>query len=319
MQRQSCHSKWAGLIAILWLALGVSSGAMAQEKPTKSVEEKSPSSSPSWYQTPAKTLQIDTLLQLAAGWTELDDENIDARPLLSVHRARIWFRGQVHQRVNYVLHLAFDRIGADQYAMLQAAPLSAGRPVGVQDAIIQYDVLGTGAFRITGGFMRPNVGRESNTPVPAVVTHEPGLTSTLARRMSAGTGHGRAGGVDLGGRIAVGPSHLIYHIGVFTPATAGTSPDGIDYKASMGVEASPLFAGSLIVGFGRLNQMRGGDLLFLPNPWTKGWSVMLGASASAQMKTDAYEQTVVQTYFGSTYVEGFQLDGEFVTAKRENR
>ena len=62
---------------------------------------------------------------------------------------------------------------------------------------------------------------KSNTPVPALVTHEPGLTSTLARRMSAGTGHGRAGGVDLGGRIGLGPTNVIYHIGVFTPAALG--------------------------------------------------------------------------------------------------
>ena len=84
-----------------------------------------------WYETPSKPVKIDTLLQLAAGWTDLGQEGIDPRPLL-VHRARLWFQGLVHQRINYVLHLAFDRIGADQYAMLQAAPLSAGRPVRVQ-------------------------------------------------------------------------------------------------------------------------------------------------------------------------------------------
>ena len=116
----------------------------------------------------------------------------------SVHRARLWFRGRFRPR-NYVLHLAFDRIGADEYAMLQAGPLGPARPLAVQDALVQYDVFGTASNY--AGFLRPNVGRESNTPVPAVGTHEPGLTSFLARRMTTGTGHGRAGGIDLGGRF----------------------------------------------------------------------------------------------------------------------
>ena len=249
----------ATLVAAL---VSLSTAAVADVKKSGTAVTKADATAIAWYETPSKPVKIDTLLQLAAGWTDLEQEGIDPRPLLSVHRARLWFRGLVHQRINYVLHLAFDRIGADQYAMLQAAPLSAGRPVGVQDAIIQYDVLGTGTLRITGGFMRPNVGRESNTPVPDLVTHEPGLTSTLARRMSAGTGHGRAGGVDLGGRIGLGPTNVIYHIGVFTPAGAGTSPDGTDYNASMGVTASPLFAGSLILAFGKqLDARRRSSLL----------------------------------------------------------
>ena len=96
---------------------------------------------------------------LTAGWTENEAEGFDGRPLMSVHRARVWFRGNAHKRLKYVAHLAFDRIGADQYALLQGKPFSASRAPAVQDAFAQWDVYGSGALRLTGGWMRPQIGR----------------------------------------------------------------------------------------------------------------------------------------------------------------
>jgi len=275
-----------------------------------------------WYATPEKALQIDALFHAAVGWTDRKAANIEARPFFSVHRARLWFRGKVHERVNYVLHLAFDRIGADEYAMLQAGPLGPARPLAVQDALVQYDVFGTKALRVSAGFLRPNVGRESNTPVPAVGTHEPGFTSTLARRMTTGTGHGRAGGVNLGGRFEnlagdALPTALIYQLGAFAPTRAGKGVDGTEYANSLGLQAAPLYGGSLSLVFGSLSHMRAGDLLFLPNSWSKDWTVMLGAGVSAQMENDFFDRTLVQSYYANASAFGFFFDGELVTAERK--
>ena len=292
-----------------------------KDAPAKPVQEANAEPA-KWYATPDKPLQIDALFHAAVGWTDRKAANIDARPFFSVHRARLWFRGKVHDRVNYVLHLAFDRIGADEYAMLQAGPLGPARPLAVQDALVQYDVFGTKALRISAGFLRPNVGRESNTPVPAVGTHEPGLTSFLARRMTTGTGHGRAGGIDLGGRFEnlAGdslPLALIYHAGAFTPTREGMGADGTQYSNSLGLQGAPLFGGSLSLVFGSLSHMRAGDLLFLPNPWSIDWTVMLGGAASAQMKNDFFDRTVVQSYYANASAYGVYFDGEFVTAERK--
>ena len=281
-------------------------------------KKKDDSKAVSWYEAPSKKLVIDSLAQIAAGWTQLDQEGIDGRPFFSVHRARLWVRGKAHQRVNYVLHLAFDRIGADQYAMIQSKPISAVRPTVVQDALIQYDAFGNGTLRLSAGFLRPNVGRESNTPVPALPTHEPGFTSTLARIATTGAGHGRAGGVNVGGRVKLGPTHVIYNVGAFLPTRDGKTTSGVEYKRSAGEKAAPLVAGSLILALGSLDQMKGGDLLFLPTAWTNKKSLILGGGMGFQGETDHHKKNEVISGFASVHFDTIQVDGEWVKATKES-
>ena len=270
----------------------------------------------SWYQAPSKALKVDAMINLAMGWTEQTADGIDARPLMSVHRARLWFRGQASSRLKYVAHLAMDRIGADEFSLLQGRPFAAGRSPVVQDFFLQYDAFGDGKLRLTAGFVRPQVGRENNTAVVGLATQEPALTSSLARIASVQAGHGRATGVDFGGRLAFGAFKTIYHLGVFTPTSTGTTPDGVDYNQSMGSKSAPLIAGSLILGYGDLPQLKGGDYIILPNNWSRGTDIMVGGSASMQGETDRFEKSEILTAFGSVNAANIVIDGEFVTATR---
>ena len=247
------------------------------------------------------------------GWTDRDTQYIYQLPLFSVHRARLFVRGKAEKRLTYLLHFAFDRIGADEYAMLQGKPLNAQRPVGVQDALFQYNY-GKGKLRLTGGFFRPQVGRESNTPIPMVPNHEPALTSTLARRLSVGAGHGRASGINLGGRISVGgTSMFLYNIGTFAPVTADTSDEkkftssqakSLPHSSRVTLCMRPVTTSSFAQG-----------LLVTPNPWDEGFGLLIGASGAVRGETD-FNKGTTTNLFANIYAGSFHLDGEFVMGIR---
>ena len=308
---------------VMMLSTGVSA---AEEAPVKEEAPASPAlekeavavASPApWYENAGKPFKVDALVNLTAGWTENEAEGFDGRPLMSVHRARVWFRGNAHKRLKYVAHLAFDRIGADQYALLQGKPFSASRAPAVQDAFAQWDVYGSGALRLTGGWMRPQIGRENTAVVVALPNQEPALTAALVRTATVGAGHGRATGLNLGGRVTLGESKIFYHLGMFAPTGSGTTEEGVEYDQSMGGTASPLFTGSLMYGYGKMSQLKNGDYLFLPNSWSKDLEILVGGSASSQGETDRFNSTMVYSGFGSISAFGVTVDGEYVAADRE--
>ena len=220
-------------------------------------------------------------MNLTAGWTENEAEGFDGRPLMSVHRARVWFRGNAHKRLKYVAHLAFDRIGADQYALLQGKPFSASRAPAVQDAFAQWDVYGSGALRLTGGWMRPQIGRENTAVVVALPNQEPALTAALVRTATVGAGHGRATGLNLGGRVTLGESKIFYHLGMFAPT--GSVPPRRALNTTRAWEGRQVpCSGSLMYGYGKMSQLKNGDYLFLPNSWSKDLEILVGGSASSR-------------------------------------
>lgn len=267
-------------------------------------------------------IKVEGLVQFAAGWTHRDSPEVDDRPFLSVHRARLFLRGKPHSRINYLVHFAFDRIGADEFALLQGKPLSASRGVVIQDALAQFAVLDQRRITLSGGFFRPTVGRESNSAVPAMPNHEPALTSTLVRRLTTDTGHGRASGVNLGGRLPLSSLRIVYNLGLFAPVKSGSfsNENGMtetEYARSQGARSAPLVTGNLILTDETLSQFRANDLLFVANPFSKTMGWMAGASASHRDRTDEHESTFVQTYFAQIYGAGFYLDGEFAHAARD--
>lgn len=273
-----------------------------------------------WLPAPAKQLKVDGLVRVMGGWTAQDRDGVAARPALSVHRARMWLRGAAHKRLRFVVHFAFDRIGVDEYALLQGKPFSASRSPVIQDAMLQADLIPSIKLRLTAGFLRPTVGRENNSIVPALPNHEVALTGVLARMGSVQTGHGRAAGATLGGRLNLGPAKVIYHAGVFGPTSSfdRDKTDTLNFSSSMGAKGSPLLSGSLIIGLGKINQLRGGDLLFLANPWSKGSSLMVGVSGAQQGETERNGATQVLSAFAAVHWGPLVVDGEWVAASREN-
>ena len=270
-----------------------------------------------WMELSSQSVRVETLFNFAAGWTDQDSEAFEPRPLLSLHRARIWLKGKLTRKLKYVTHFAFDRIGADQFSLLQGKPGDTNRFPMVQDLLLRYDHAKSGQLRITGGFFRPFVGRENASAVIALPNHDIALTGVLARRGSTGTGHGRATGLNLGGRLQISALKVIYQAGAFGPTTAG-SIDGTDYEQSIGAQGSPLFAGGLTLAFGKPAQLVGADYLFLPNPWKDDFGLAFGASSSVQGETEQFNQSNVYSGFAALNWSGLFIDGEYVLVARED-
>jgi len=264
------------------------------------------------------TAQLSGLVQTATGVTKLDDTNVDARPLTSVYRARFWVQGAWEQRASYMVHFAYDRLGADEFALLQGKPLSSARSPAVQDIILHLNVLPKQRLILTTGFFRPTVGQENNTVVIKTVTLEPALTSTLVRRGTVEQGHGRSAGANLGSRIDLGELSLQLHLGMFMPTVSG-SLDDLSYQQSVGTQRSALISGAMRLVWGKRDQLKNGNLLFFTSPTQEGRAVHVGASGAYQGATDRFRESQVVTAFASAHLGGALLDGEWVNAKRFNR
>ena len=265
--------------------------------------------------------QLSGLIQTTAGFTSLQDTQVDARPLLSVYRARFWLKGQVSPIADYILHLAFDRIGADEFALLQGKPLSKARSLAVQDAMLHFHLLPKRGLVLTSGFLRPSVGRENNTLVITLPSIEPALSASLVRQATAEIGHGRMGGFNLGHHSRFGSSSLQLHFSVSMPSVEGDSDPGteesISYTQSQGVKLSPLYAGTLQLNWGPLHQMGNQGMLTLINPFKKARAFHIGVSGSHQGETERFAQSQVMTAYAYAHLDDFMFDGEWVSAARE--
>ncbi len=286
----------------------------------KSTKSKQPSL---WLTRPKGPIVVNGMVYAVAGWTARHSSAAPAvsdRALFSLHRGRVWFRGKPHERLSYLVQFSFDRAGADEYALLQGANLGLTRAPSLLDARAHYQLVAGGKSVLTAGFFRPAVGLESNAIVPALSSHEPGLTAVLARRGTVEAGHGRAAGVNLGGRIKLGSLGLVYQLGVAAPNANGSIVDDTGktvatYGGSSGEQASPLIAGSLALTWGA-DAFRAAHMLHLSNTYSGKTSFTLGASGSHQGATDRAKTSAVTSAFAMAHIGGLNADFEWVQASR---
>ena len=292
-----------GLLYILTLPLLCQGLVFAKE----SVEVKT-------KPTQSKT-ELSGLLETAVGWTSLKDHSVDDRPWLSVHRARFWVKGAVNKQASYVMHFALDRIGADQFAMLQSRPLSTSRAPAIQDAMLHFHILPKKALVLTSGFLRPTVGRENNVAVITEPNMEPALTSGLVRQVTTETGHGRAGGVNLSHFSQYGKFGVLLHLGMFMPTVKGAKEE-LEYDQSQGSKLNPLFTSTLQLTWGTRMQMANENTLLIFNPLTKSRGIHLGGSIGQQGETERFKQSQVWTVYSMAHWDYLLFDTEWVSAKR---
>jgi hypothetical protein len=314
---QSRAAHLSSLIGFVLLLLPAASSAQSAGAASDSpVPKAAPATR--WLKGTGQGPKVSGLVYSVAGWT-MRDENaapaVDDRPLMSLHRGRLWLRGKPHARLSYMLHFGFDRMGADEYALLQGSALSTARVPALLDARAQFQALSGGLLTLTAGFFRPAVGSENNAVVFAASSHEPALTAVLARRGSAGAGHGRAAGLNLGGRWRRGALGVVYQLGLSMPTASGALASGATYDSSMGAKVSPLMATTLALTWGA-DPFRGGHMVHLTNTYNGKLSLALGASASQQGATDLATRSEVITAFALAHLGGLNLDGEWVQAER---
>lgn len=238
-------------------------------------------------------------------------EAVDDRFNVSLRRARIVFNGDPYPRLGYTLALFYDQTGYDILSAGLGATNKDQPAVGVWDAFGQYR-LGKkrSAPVLTAGYFRPQMQRESITTAWAPTSFEKAMSQNYVRRHLAGTGPGRATGLNIGGLWLGQNIGLNYNAGLFTPVAAAF--DG----SSGGRKWAPLWAGRLSLQLGQ-PEMTAYKIAYETNYFNQRKGLSLDFNASNQGATDRFDRS---TGYGPGFLFNwgpFNADGEWIWLQRE--
>lgn len=148
--------------------------------------------------------------------TYLPDEG-QANILL--RRARVGLRGALLKDLTYTAVVAFDQVGHDPRSGTGGATNNGSFPqVGLIDAFVVWKLPGCGETAVvSGGYLRPQYGREHLTGGFVVNSMEKMATQNYMRAPLIGSIPGRAPGWQVGGLLGLGKPflHLRYDAGLF--------------------------------------------------------------------------------------------------------
>jgi hypothetical protein len=196
-----------------------------------------------------KSLEIMQTYQLW-GVETFDPQNIpvaDARADLYLRRARLGLKGQAYPTLDYLVWFAYDNVGKDPVTGTLGSPQAVPNTTfQVWDAYLTWHADSAWA-NLTGGLLRPLVGREFASSYTAVPSLEKSLTHYYVRDHLHTRPSGRETGINLGGYKADSIGHWAfgYDFGLFDAAQEKTSaaPAG-------SLKWSPLYAGRLSATLG---------------------------------------------------------------------
>ncbi len=215
---------------------------------------------------------------------------VENRLNVLLRRARFGFRYQPYEQLKFNLHLAYDQLGRDVLASGVGGFNNDSRPtLYIFDAFAQYQIKPeSDALVLTGGYFRPQLGRESITSAWSVNSMEKSMTQNYLRRHLVGIGPGRAVGLNLGGlvRNAAHQAKWNYNLGIFFPQSFSAT------NATAGVDQSPLIAGRVVSYLGdpeQANYKIGYDI----NYYGKRNGLSLGLGGSYQGANELFKASYV--------------------------
>jgi len=175
-------------------------------------------------------------------------ERVGNRFNVLLRRARLGFKAEPYEGLQFTVAGAYDLIGRDVLSALVGGSNNGPLPAfGIWDAFFQWRAKqGSEAFNLVGGYFRPQFSRESITSGWAVNSMEKAMSQNYIRQHLVGTGPGRAVGINLGGLLPGGKGKpwFNYNLGVFTPQALANNGN------SVGREFAPLFVGRAVLYLG---------------------------------------------------------------------
>ena len=215
-------------------------------------------------------------------------ESVDDRLNVQLRRARLGFKAEPYEGLQFTIAGAYDLIGRDVLAGLVGGTNNGSIPnFGIWDAFFQWKIKkNSEAFNLVGGYFRPQLSRESITSGWSVNSMEKSMSQNYIRRHLVGAGPGRALGINLGGLLleegrSVG---LNYNIGIFNPVTLANNGN------SSGSAFAPLFTGRAVVYLGD-PEMDKYKIGYDINYYGKRKGLSAGFGGSWQGKTDVFESS----------------------------
>jgi hypothetical protein len=215
-------------------------------------------------------------------------EPVDNRFNPFFRRARLGFNANAYDHLKFKVVTFFDGLGADMLGADVGSAFGSFPGIGIWDAYFSWDLMpATDWFHLTGGYFRPQFGRESITSGFATTSGEKGTQQTYIRNHLVGQGSGRASGINLGGLIFPENSlvSINYNVGLFHTNTTGSGQ--IAATLSSGILWSPLLTARAVINVGdpELNTY---DIAYVSNYYNERKGISIGFSSSTQGQTDLF-------------------------------
>lgn len=215
-------------------------------------------------------------------------EEVDARFNPHLRRARIGFRTNPYEDLKFTVVAYYDLMGRDALgSSIGGANNPHGTEFGIWDAFFQYKISKeSDALHLTGGFFRPQLGRESITSGFATTSGEKAMQQNYIRRHLVGTGPGRAVGVNVGGILDVRDTNLRlnYNLGMFTPQKTSELPN------TVGQSWSALWVARAVLMIGD-PEMSSYKIGYQTNYYNERNGVSIGFGGSFQDETDLFTRS----------------------------
>lgn len=236
---------------------------------------------------------------------------VDNRLNVYLRRARLLFRGEPYEGLQYFLAMHFDQAGHDLLSATQGPNNMSEPSVGIWDAFVQYRLPFAGdALHLTAGWFRPQFQRESITTGWGVSSLEKAMSQNYVRTHLTGRGPGRAAGLNLGGMIKGERIALLYNTGLFNPLLTGLAGN------SVGIQYAPLLSGRLSLQLGD-PEMASYGLGYTTNYFGKRKGLSIDVNIARQGQTDQFQ---VSNAWGTGFLfnhGAWVIDGEWVWMARK--
>ncbi|MBK7869723.1 MAG: hypothetical protein IPJ74_03080 [Saprospiraceae bacterium] len=231
-------------------------------------------------------------------------EPIDNRFNIMLRRARLGFRTEPYNGLQFNVVGAYDLIGRDLNSALVGGANNGSQPAFfLWDAFFQWKVNKSNeALNIIAGYFRPQLSRESITSGWAVNSMEKAMSQNYIRTHLVGTGPGRAVGLNLGGLLL---NHNInYNIGIFNPVFQSNNGN------STGKNFAPLLVGRVAFNIGE-SEMENYKIAYDINYFNERKGLTLAVGGAWQGKTDLFTQSYTTSVDALMNLGAFSLDGEW--------
>ena len=241
-------------------------------------------------------------------------EAVDGRFNIQLRRARLGFKAEPYDGLQFTVVGAYDLIGRDVLTGQAGGANNGSIPeFGIWDAFFQWHIKkGSEAFSLVGGYFRPQLSRESITSGWSVNSMEKAMSQNYIRRHLVGTGPGRALGINLGGLLLSDGNKLglNYNLGIFNPLALANNGN------SVGTRFAPLLVGRAVVYLGNPEMTKykiGYDI----NYYSQRKGLSIGGGGSWQGQTDVFESSYAASTDFLFNWGPLNIDGEWNFMSRE--
>lgn len=313
------------------IALTMSAGAFAQSETSVPTEKKFGLKTPDFKLESYAQIQgwgVYSMNRASQNDNDAGLDKADQRANFFFRRARLGFRGKPYKNLTYTLSMFYDNAGHDSMSATRNAtnaPVSDGKQtdvtkqqpdVGLWDFFLTWKLTSSDMFHLTGGYLRPQISRESLTAAFNVNSFEKAPSQNYIRQSVIGRGFGRATGVNLGGMTENKNNFGIrYNVGVFNKVTTGNSYNGGTATTStagetQGSENSLVYVGRMEFVFGDPEMDKYG-LGLKVNYFGKRKGLSIGLNGSTQERTPKYKANKVVGIDWLFNHGNWNIDGEF--------